>query len=66
MGSFGLSSAAKALTHDVCKGKDSKAAAASEESATDGDESEAAEEAAPSGKDLAKDTPVGESHMHGH
>ncbi len=53
---------AEALTHDVCIGKDTKAAAAPEESDTDAEESEAAEEAGPSSKDLAKDTPVGESH----
>ena len=52
----------EALTYDVCVGKDTKAAAAPEESDTDAEESEAAEEAGPSSKDLAKDTPVGESH----
>ncbi len=59
--SFALASA-EALTHGVCVGKDTKAAAAPEELATDADESEATEEAGPSSKDLAKDTPVGESH----
>ncbi|KAL0029617.1 hypothetical protein WJX79_008342 [Trebouxia sp. C0005] len=40
-------------------GKDTKAAATPEESATDADASEAAEEAGPSSKDMATDTPVG-------
>ena len=62
--SFALSSA-EALTHDVCEGKDTKTAAAPEESASDADESEGAEEAGPSSKDLAKETPVGGLHMHG-
>ena len=53
---------AGAVTHDVCIGKDTKAAATPEESATDADASEAAEEAGPSSKDMATDTPVGESH----